>query len=346
MKKIFVAFLCAFALLANGSLMLAQEKQERRPSSATVVSPEGQSFDVRIEGGQFAWAGFAGQQEQMAREKATLEFALSEAVLGKPVKGAPYSAEAVTESVQVLADGNHIVQKSVASIYRDSEGRTRRDQTMKFRGRDGQNAEEMKTSFINDPVSGTSYTLHHNDRTAFKVMARKIQVEGLSDEDKVKVKMEMAKEAEAKARAEADTHDQAKMKHPPEDHPPMGEARAMIASGPDVVIAGGRGFAFNSKMDVKKESLGTQLIEGIQAEGSRATFTIPAGDIGNEQPITIVSEQWFSADLGMLILTRHSDPRVGETTYRVTNISRDEPDGALFQVPADYTVRDRTPRRF
>ncbi len=53
---------------------------------------------------------------------------------GKLVKGAPYSAQAVTESTQVLSDGNRIVNKSVASVYRDSEGRTRREQTIKAIG--------------------------------------------------------------------------------------------------------------------------------------------------------------------------------------------------------------------
>ena len=87
-----------------------------------------------------------------------------------------------------------------------------------------------------------------------------------------------------------------------------------------------------------KEDLGQQSIEGVAANGTRTTTVIPAGAIGNEQPITIVSEQWFSPDLEMLVLTRHSDPRVGETTYRLTNINRSEPAASLFEIPAEFKV--------
>ena len=72
---------------------------------------------------------------------------------------------------------------------------------------------------------------------------------------------------------------------------------------------------------------------------------IPAGQVGNEQPITIASEQWRSPDLNVLVLTRHSDPRTGESSYRLVNIIRAEPDHSLFTVPADYTVKDTAIRR-
>ncbi len=81
-------------------------------------------------------------------------------------------------------------------------------------------------------------------------------------------------------------------------------------------------------------------VEGVEAEGKRITHTIPAGEIGNDRPIEIVSESWYSSELQVLVMTRHSDPRRGETTYRLTNINRAEPDRSLFEVPADYTVRD------
>ena len=81
-------------------------------------------------------------------------------------------------------------------------------------------------------------------------------------------------------------------------------------------------------------------IEGVQAEGLRVTTTIPAGDIGNEQPIQIVNERWYSPELQVVVMTRHSDPRFGETTYRLTNISRTEPAATLFQVPSDYTIKE------
>ena len=79
--------------------------------------------------------------------------------------------------------------------------------------------------------------------------------------------------------------------------------------------------------------------------GTRTTTTIPAGTIGNEQPILIVAEQWFSPDLKVLVMTKHSDPRTGETTYRLTNIVQTEPARSLFEVPADYTLKDSVIRR-
>jgi hypothetical protein len=84
-----------------------------------------------------------------------------------------------------------------------------------------------------------------------------------------------------------------------------------------------------------REDLGTSTIEGLPATGTRITTTIAAGAIGNVQPIKIVSEEWFSPDLQVLLLTKHNDPRSGETVYRLFNVVRAEPDPSLFAVPAD-----------
>jgi len=89
-----------------------------------------------------------------------------------------------------------------------------------------------------------------------------------------------------------------------------------------------------------REDLGRQTIEGIPATGTRLTTTIPAGAIGNLQPIKIVAEQWVSPDLQVLVLTKHTDPRSGDTTYRLQNIVRAEPDRSLFTVPPDYRLKE------
>ena len=89
-----------------------------------------------------------------------------------------------------------------------------------------------------------------------------------------------------------------------------------------------------------RENLGQQNIEGVNATGTRTTSTIAAGAIGNLQPIQVVSEQWFSPDLQVLVMTRHNDPRSGETTYRLQSIVRADPDRSLFTVPPDYTLRE------
>jgi len=90
----------------------------------------------------------------------------------------------------------------------------------------------------------------------------------------------------------------------------------------------------------KKESLGEQTIEGLKAEGTRWTTTIPAGEIGNERPIEIVNEVWYSPELQVELMRRFSDPRSGETVYKLININRSEPDKSLFEVPSDYTLKE------
>jgi hypothetical protein len=97
----------------------------------------------------------------------------------------------------------------------------------------------------------------------------------------------------------------------------------------------------SSKVEMKTEKLDARSFDGVQAEGTRTTTTIAAGELGNEQPINIVNERWYSPELQVVVLTRHSDPRFGETTYRLTNITRAEPAASLFQVPSDYAVKER-----
>jgi hypothetical protein len=97
------------------------------------------------------------------------------------------------------------------------------------------------------------------------------------------------------------------------------------------------------KWDKHTENLGSQTLEGLEATGTRTTVTIPAGAIGNEKAITIVSERWVSPELQAVVLSTHRDPRFGETTYRLTGITRGEPDKSLFEVPSDYTVREGPP---
>jgi hypothetical protein len=96
---------------------------------------------------------------------------------------------------------------------------------------------------------------------------------------------------------------------------------------------------------LKRESLGTQTINGVVAEGTRTTRTIPVGQIGNDKPLQIVSERWYSPDLQIVLKTTRTDPRFGTTTYTVTNIQRSEPSASLFAVPSDFTVQTGGPRR-
>ena len=92
----------------------------------------------------------------------------------------------------------------------------------------------------------------------------------------------------------------------------------------------------------KTESLGKEVIEGLEVEHTRTSLTIPAGEIGNVQPIEIVDETWYSPELQLMVMTKSRDPRFGETTYRLTDIRRSEPDRSLFEVPNDYTIKKNT----
>jgi len=91
---------------------------------------------------------------------------------------------------------------------------------------------------------------------------------------------------------------------------------------------------------VQTENLGLQTINGVAATGTRTTQTIPAGAIGNTNAIQIVREVWMSADLKIPVMIKTSDPRFGETTMQLTNVLQTNPDAALFQVPAGFTVQN------
>src|SRR5271170_3031525 len=110
----------------------------------------------------------------------------------------------------------------------------------------------------------------------------------------------------------------------------------------DVAPSAGQGRPGN-RNNVATVSLGTQTINGVQAEGTRVTHTIPAGAIGNANPIVITNERWYSSELQTVVMIKRSDPRMGTTTFQLTNIQKQEPDATLFQVPSDYTVRQGGP---
>lgn len=108
---------------------------------------------------------------------------------------------------------------------------------------------------------------------------------------------------------------------------------------PKIRQRGDEGAAVEAQQEETTVSLGTQTINGISADGTRTIRTIPAGEIGNQKPITITVERWYSNDLQTYVLIKHSDPMMGDTVYQLTNIQRTEPDASLFQVPADYTIK-------
>ena len=109
---------------------------------------------------------------------------------------------------------------------------------------------------------------------------------------------------------------------------------------------GGHGRAPGSGAEQQRENLPTQVVNGVPANGTRITQTIPAGAIGNAQPIQIVREVWVSVDLKVPVMIKSTDPRFGTTVMQLTNIVQSEPEAALFQVPSNYSVKTRGERGF
>ncbi|MBI2679699.1 MAG: hypothetical protein HYX25_01670 [Candidatus Solibacter usitatus] len=288
-----------FAFLIGTACVCAQEPQQ--PADHVFFNKE-----VHVTAGAVGAIAIHGEAGGAPMGGATFEYVGTEMGFGgKPVKGAPYSAEGITETTQTLADGNRIVHKTKALLYRDTEGRTRNEQTLGAIGPWASSGNPPKTVFINDPVAGVNYVLNPHEQSADKLpvpdfaagapnigvsVTRKLGFQGqkLATDD---FKREM--------------------------------------QGTETAPA-----------DVKTESLGTQIIEGVQAEGTRTTVTIPAGQIGNEKALQTVSERWYSPELQIVVLRKQSDPRFGDTSYRLVNIQRAEPPASLFEVPTDFTVRD------
>ena len=229
---------------------------------------------------------------------------------GRVVKNAPYSADVVTETSQALADGNHVHQTSTAKVFRDSEGRVRTEQSLGGLSALGVNSSQRQVVYINDPVAGVNYALNVSEKTASKT--------GWGRGGR-------GPQQNAAARPQA----QSQSALPPGGGR-WGQRGAQGPAGP-----GGRG---GRSANVKTESLGRQAIEGVPADGTRTTMTIPAGQMGNDAPIQVVSERWYSPDLQTVMMSKHSDPRLGETVYKLANVSRAEPAPSLFQAPADYKV--------
>src|SRR5579859_1484179 len=229
-----------------------------------------------------------------------------------PLVGAPYSATVTNESVQTLADGNRIVQSSSGTIARDSQGRTRQDTMLPLIGNlSAANAPHL--IFIHDPVAQTSYTLNLTDKTA-----QKMPIPPLPPV-------------------------------PPTGAPGPGPdafyvqaAGVAAASGqlPNPPMIAQKVFLTNDQGQATTEDLGSQTMEGVFVTGVRTTRTIPAGQIGNDKPISIVTEVWTSPDLKTIVYSKRSDPRMGELTFQLTNITRAEPDASLFTVPADFKIVD------
>ena len=106
----------------------------------------------------------------------------------------------------------------------------------------------------------------------------------------------------------------------------------------EAMVANAKQIARDNGGNVVVDDLGTAMVNGVPARGTRVTDVVPVGAIGNDKEFHSVTERWFSSDLNLLIKSVSTDPRFGTTTYELTNISRQSPDASLFQIPSDYSI--------
>lgn len=293
-----------------------------------------------------AQQGTTPAPEAAARVVAELSRASSTAV-----KNAPFSADEVNESVQTLADGNRIVRSSTGKIYRNSEGRTRREMSGGFGGVLGSTFSLAPTVSILDPVAGFRYSLDSTLKTAQQSLlqtAQDVHIKALTDAQRAAIERNSAMDAAEKAKVVERIQvelEKVRTAMPAiaavPALPPVAVVTGQDALGTTTVMRAGP--APSSKYDTRTEDLGAQTMEGVEVTGTRTTTTIPAGAIGNERPIEIVYEKWYSPELKVTVMSRHSDPRFGEQTYRLTNINRSEPDPSLFSVNG-YRVVNSSPK--
>jgi hypothetical protein len=265
--------------------------------------------------------------------------ALDPISMGPAVLNAPYSAEAITEVTHTLSDGNRIERRTTATIARGTDGRTRREQRgFALGGFVAENEAPIVT--ITDPTSGVHLTLNYDQKIAFRskpmwIAAADGPVAGAevrfstapfgSRKDGIKIGRRSAGAAGVDVPPP-----------PPSPGQPFDEP-VLAIDGPGAP----REMPWNAAY--KSEQLEATTIEGLRAEGLRTTLTIPAGAVGNTLPIEVVSERWFSPELQIVLLTRRFDPRFGETVYRVTNVTREEPAAELFKVPSGFRIQDIKP---
>jgi hypothetical protein len=303
-KRVLGTFGLAFAVTLLAAASAGAQALPPPPEAGVFFQ---KNFDIKIEGTGAGTFGFMAAPISFENETVT---------------GAPYSAEAVTDVVQSLADGNRIARQSKAQLARDSAGRTRREQGLSMLGPMVNDPSDFRQVQITDPAARTIILLDMNRQTAHRMPAPTIRV------------------------TTQGTREVTVLTGPPESAgEPMTDTFEMALPAPPAGAFGGvKMFRTGGPKDGMPapvvESLGKQIMEGVEADGTRTTFTIPADQIGNDLPIHIVSERWFSPELKVLVMSRQSDPRFGETTYRLTNIIRGEPSSALFEVPPDFTVQE------
>jgi hypothetical protein len=257
------------------------------------------------------------------------------------VKGHGYQADAVTETVQTLADGSHITHKMVAAVARDAEGRTMRAETLDGMGLwGGANDKQIKLTTVFDPVAGTHTHWESDSKIATVMPMPHIAAMGPGpvhfNAGEVGSKSAVLDDlgttqgggvvVSGSFGTEATIEDGA-MPPPPGPDTVYVNRKYTQVHGPD-----------SASSNETTEQLGSRMIEGVEAVGTRVTQIIPAGMIGNEKDLVTTRETWFSSELKIVVSSIRNDPRFGEIRYTLTNIQVTEPSASLFQPPTGYTL--------
>ncbi len=230
-----------------------------------------------------------------------------------PVKGNPFCATISSDHTQAFADGNRIHTNESATLCRDSEGRTRREAQLKLLGA-VQQSTPQKIITIVDPVSGFRYTLDSSAKIARKMpLPAGLPSSGPPQAGGKDVFFYSSTAATGGS-----------------GNPPPGPQTVWI----------NKSVSQTNVPAPNTENIGDQTINGIHATGTRITTTIAAKSMGNEQPIQVVSENWYSPELKATVMTKHSDPWAGQLTTQFTSVTPSEPDPSLFAVPSDYQIVD------
>lgn len=255
------------------------------PTSAALLLCACGTYAQKAPQGSAGVGTFAATAQTGSNRSQTITIRMPAPPLHAPVvTGAPYSAEQVSEGTQTLADGTHITEKArVSKLYRDSEGRTRVERPA-FLGW-GSDSQDVMIVEISDPVSGFRYVLDPQNHVAHRFAAPERANEPVRYSQETRALPQTGNSA---------------------------PARQALSPAP----------AQASRPESTTELLGSQVIEGLYAEGKKTTTTFPAGMVGSDRPIANVREYWYSSDLKLTVLSKSSDPRSGENSMRLQNINR------------------------
>ena len=233
-----------------------------------------------------------------------------------PTLGLPFSADGVTTTTQLLADGTRLEQQTNTRLFRDSAGRIRREQAIV-----GLAAAALPVVTISDPAAAVSYTLDSRTRTAYRApLQNYVRTGGMPTPGPRQTFSASFRDGRAVVR-------------------PVSPTPLPRPEGPEEAVG-----VIPSGTGSRTETLTTQQIAGLWSSGTRTSVTLARGMVGNDRPLNVTTERWTSTDLNVVMLSRSDDPRVGSTEYRLTNVIRAEPSAALFLVPAGYRVVDTIAR--